>query len=432
MSRCWSNELFGLDLGALPLVDSTVDGARLLATATVAQHGATVEHLGTTTVPSAGFAAALAAAATTATEGPASLAAVVALAAEHREYGPNALAVDTGAVTVVDVGGTDGLAYPFEVAGGSSSGPATAHVVETIPEATVRPQPGRMAVGISAPAGPSYIWSVEHWVDLLVLNLLTLQYETSVLGGLGTGNEIDETAVVHQTAVVEGSRVGAGATIGPNAVVRNSTIEPGCEIAELTSIAGSHIGAGSVVQTGALVAGSVIGDETVVSFQTAIRGSVLLGRSTISAPVVARSVIGPEVFLARGVSIGATSLTDSTIAVRPSRRSIDTGMHLLGCAVGRGARIGNGIDLPAGYEVPAEAYLASQPPPRIEDDVARKTPLLLIGRRFRPIGFGRAGSDLSDGDRPDSDPTGNDGPGGDDNATEQATTRHPNDQEDLR
>ena len=129
----------------------------------------------------------------------------------------------------------------------------------------------------------------------------------------------------------------------------------------------------------------MVGPATVISFQTAIRGSLLFGQSTISAPVVARSVIGPDSFLARGTSIGATTLADTTVSVRHRNRTADSGARLVGCAVGRGARIGNGIALPAGYTVPADSYLVERPIPRLSPDAPRMTPLLLDGNRFRPI-----------------------------------------------
>lgn len=247
------------------------------------------------------------------------------------------------------------------------------------------PQPGRMARPILAPRGGRYIWTVGHWSDLLVANLLELQARTYQ----NPDPVIDASASVHPTAVVERSSIGPGVVVGPLAVIRDSIVGAGCRIDEQTSLAGSFIDQRAIIQTGALIHGSVVGPDTVVSFHTAIRGSVLLGASTISAPVVARSVIGRNVFLARDTSIGATTITDDPVRVRIGRRTLSSGMHLLGCAIGNGARIGNGIDLPAGYEVPTDTYLVDRPLPRLGPDAERFRPLVLIDRTFRSLGLSK-------------------------------------------
>lgn len=288
----------------------------------------------------------------------------------HQEFGPN---------TIGGPQPTDGtLSYDLVV--GSSDRPAQPVVVDQMAVAARAPQPGRMARPITSFAGDRFIWAVDHWFDLLVVNQLALQARAAGLETL-----VDPAAEVHPTAVVEDSIVGPGATVGPYAVVRRSEIGAGTVVDEHASIRGSIIGPATIVQTQALVHSSVVGPETVISFQTAIRGSVLFGRSTISAPVVARSVIGPETFLARGVSISATTLLDAPIPVRIGSRAVDTGARLLGCAIGRGARIGNGITIPAGYTVPPGSYLVERPLPRIPDNTDPTSLLLLDGGRFRPL-----------------------------------------------
>lgn len=256
-------------------------------------------------------------------------------------------------------------------------------VIPTEWSATERPQPGRMAEPIVVPSGRSVIWGIGHWSDLLVANLLALQAEIAT----PPVTTIDATARIHESAIVEKSVVGGGTVIGPHAVVRDSIIGAGVQIDELTSIASSRVEDESVVQTGALVHGSFVGVSTVVSFHTAIRGSVLFGRSTISAPVVARSVVGADVFLARGVGIGASNLQDTPVHVRVGSRSVSSGIRLLGCAIGSGARVGNGTVLPPGYEVLAGRYLVQRPIAQLADAVPAGVPLVQIGDRFRQLGF---------------------------------------------
>ena len=248
-----------------------------------------------------------------------------------------------------------------------------------------RPQPGRMANPILAAQSDCLVWGIGHWVDLLIVNLLALQAQIRVQAA--EQPEPDGNCTIHPSAIIERSKIGHGVQIGPLAVVRDSILADGVSVEEHASISGSYLGVGSVVQSAALVTGSVVGDHTVLSFQTATRGSLLLGHSTISAPVVARSLIGRNVFLARGVRISASTLNDTTIRVRRGSRSVDSGMHLLGCAVGSGARIGGGVELPPGYEVAPERYLVERPIPRLPTDSPRRAPLAVVDGRFRQLGF---------------------------------------------
>ena len=362
---CW-HELFGCDRDHLPVAGSSWAAWRQAMAGAAAEAGVEL-WASPETVASPAFVAALA---EHSVRLGSPVQAEVALGELHDEFGPNALG---------GPGPVDGKLVYDLVVGGRSEAPRTV-AVDQLSVASRSPQPGRMARPLTAFEGDRFVWAVDHWSDLLVANLLALQARTGRIEG-----EVAATAEVHPTAVVEDSVVGPGATIGPFAVVRSSEVGAGCLVDDHASVRGSILGDGTVVQPQALVHGSAVGPGTVVSFQTAVRGSVLFGHSTISAPVVARSVIGPDSFLARGVSLSASNLTDSPIAVRVGARSVATGSHLLGCAIGRGARIGNGITIPAGYTVPADTYLVERPLPRVPAHPAPATPLLLDGNRFRPL-----------------------------------------------
>ncbi len=394
----WATDLFDVEPARLPLLDRTVADWQRSAMAAADASADIRLRCAPEVVASPPLLAGLAAAAA---EAGAPLAAAVHLGSEHREFGPNPFGgrLD-GTVLHYDLVAdpTDGANASRNLdraaPAGATSRPARPHRLATLHDGPVRLQPGRMATGIGTPTGQDFIWALGYWPDLLVINLLALQAATATIEADGPAT-IADTCDIHPTAVVERSRIGAGVSIGPFAVIRDSIVADGARVAEQTSVSGSLIGEGSEVQTGSLVHGSVVGPETLVSFHTAIRGSVLMGHSTISTPVVARSLIGRDVFLARGVNIAASTLTDTTISVRHGRRSVDSGMRLLGCVVGRGSRIGSGILLPAGYEVPADTFLADQPLPRVDADAPRRRPLLLIGRKFRSLslsGEGRAAS----------------------------------------
>lgn len=242
----------------------------------------------------------------------------------------------------------------------------------------IHPQPGRMAEGFVTAEVPELVWAVDHWSDLVVASEVLLGIRTRSLEPARA-----EGVEVHPTAVVENAVLGAGVRVGPLAVVRNSILGDGAVVDAQAFVDQSAIGAGSVVQNGAQVCRSSVGENTIVSFHTAVRRSVLVGDSTMSATVVARSVVGRGTFLSRGVRIAATRLTDEPIVV--GGRSFS----LMGVAIGDGARIGDGVALPAGYEVPAGYYLASRPVAPVAADQATETPLIEIDGRFRRLGFAR-------------------------------------------
>lgn len=374
----WSEQLFGLSPEELPLAGQTraTWQQEQLETA-----GGTQDDLdlGSDVVVSAGVIGALLAAAQ---ETGRPVIAAAPIGAIHEEFGRNTL----GLAEVVD----DTLQYDLTVAApsltrsssnGTATGPSPFLLDQLLEVVSESPQPGRMAKPITGFAGDRFIWSVNHWYDLLVANLLAAQSRCSRI----TGNHIGSGVVIHPLAMVEDSIIEDGAVIGPMAVVRNSHVGAGTVIEDQVNIRSSIIGQEATVQTQSLVSGSVIGDGTVISFHTAIRGSLLFGQSTISCPVVARSVIGPETFLARGVGISASTLADSPIRVRVESRLVCTGARLVGCAVGRGARIGNGVTVPAGYTVPAGVHLVERPMPRIDPDTPAKTSLVLDGGRLRTL-----------------------------------------------
>lgn len=363
----WSEALLGLEPSELPLGDVPIDRWQQDQIAAAGLAASEVE-LGPGVVASAGYLQALAEAAA---ESGGSARAVTPIEAVHDEFGANTLAELDRTPTTLG----------YDLAVGGPTGAARPALIDQLDVAASSPQPGRMADPIRTFAGDRFVWRIAHWWDLLVVNLLVAQTRAATAGP----TTIDPSAEVHPTAVVDHSTIGPGARIGPFAVVARSEVGADAVVAEQTSVRDSLIGEGTVVQAQSLVVGSVVGPAAVLSFHTAVRGSLVVGHSTISAPVVARSVIGSETFLARSAALGATTLADTPVTVRVGRRSCSTGAHLVGCCLGRGARIGNGISIPAGYTVPAGAHLVDRPLPRIQDDLADGATLLLDGGRFRNL-----------------------------------------------
>jgi carbonic anhydrase/acetyltransferase-like protein (isoleucine patch superfamily) len=301
--------------------------------------------------------------------------AAVRLSPLHDAFGVNPTGIDEP---------TNPLRYPLRLTreGSSTDSMKLIECAQT-GEVTKKPRPGRMDNPILMPFEPDFIWRVGHWSDLLTVNLLMLQVVIKDINSEARGHGCN----VHPSAVVEGSILGNDVTIGPFAVVQNSIVADGAVIQEYGSAVASTVGAGSVVQTHAQVRESVVGENTVVSYQCAVRNSVLMGNSSISAPVVVRSVIGTNVILTRGLGISATTLGDDPIRVWHGGKRVNSGLQLLGCAVGDDARVGSGLDLPMGYQVPAGYYLASRPLGRLANDLPRHAPLIEVAGTFRRLGF---------------------------------------------
>lgn len=243
-------------------------------------------------------------------------------------------------------------------------------------------QPGRLTKPLVMPVEPAVIWSVRHWFDLLACNVMML---TADAVRMPDTVERGEGVQVHPTACVERCRLGKGVKVGPYAYVSGSTVGDGVAIGNHASVISSHVGDGVLVQEYASVKDSAVGAGAVVSFRTNVRTSVLFGDCTSSSPVVPRSVVAEDTFLSRSLAIAASALEGGTVWVWHRGRRIDTGMSLLGVAVGPGARLGN-VTLPAGYEVPSGYYLAGRAVARVAPDLPQRQALVETNGTFRKFG----------------------------------------------
>ena len=204
----------------------------------------------------------------------------VAISALNEEFGLN----PSGATLADD-------AIEYELTAERTTGADDPGGIVLVPTGDVvdsTPQPGRSAKPLRSPVRPRVVWGIGHWSDLLVANLLAV----GAAAGRVEATAIASGAFVHPTAVVERSVISEGATVGPFAVVQDSIVGAEVTLEDHTSVKRSWVGDGTMVQTGALVHRSYVGPSSVIGFSTALRGSVVLGRSSISTPVLARSLVG--------------------------------------------------------------------------------------------------------------------------------------------
>lgn len=162
----------------------------------------------------------------------------------------------------------------------------------------------------------------------------------SVLSGL---SQIHPSAIVHPTAVVEGSIIGPGARVGAYAVIRFSVIGEGAFIDDHAGIKFSIIGDGAY-----------IANNNVIFFTTAYPGAFLIS--------------GPYQFCCFGRDTAIMNsipsdyrLDNRTIQVRTEKGLQDTGLRFAGSIVGHGTRIAAGLIIAPGRVIPGGLTLYPDP-----------------------------------------------------------------------
>ncbi|MFH1466353.1 MAG: hypothetical protein ABIO70_18360 [Pseudomonadota bacterium] len=141
--------------------------------------------------------------------------------------------------------------------------------------------------------------------------------------------------VIHPTATVEASVLGRGVIIGPNAVVRGAMIGDGCRIDQQAGVAFSVLGTNVQVTYGAEVNLCVV-----------MEGAMLSRAAGMQA-----SVIGREAFVAQS-AILMDRCFQGQVPVLVDGARVPSGRAFLGVALGHGARVGAGVVMGYGTELP--------------------------------------------------------------------------------
>ena len=113
-----------------------------------------------------------------------------------------------------------------------------------------------------------------YWVDAGT-PATYLQVGLDLINGVnGAGQAVSNSAVVADSAQVEGSVVGAGCSIGDNAAVSGSMLHPGSVIEAGATVRDSIVGANSTVGSGAVLSGlCVIGNDQKVAPGSTLSGA---------------------------------------------------------------------------------------------------------------------------------------------------------------
>lgn len=218
--------------------------------------------------------------------------------------------------------------------------------------------------------------SIEHWVHILHANvtfgifaigarferrvnrevltnlklLLRGMYErkqvltTSTLVQVGKNCSIDPSAIIQGPTII-----GDNVTIGPGAVVGNCII-------------GDNVN----IQQGCQLLLSVVGNGTFLPFRAALFETVLMEDCLIAQNTCLQMCV-----VGRGTFIGAgNTFTDFNLVPKPIRahyagRLEDTGMPVLGSAVGHNVRIGSGMIVFPARMIESDVILFASPERRV-------------------------------------------------------------------
>ena len=219
-------------------------------------------------------------------------------------------------------------------------GPAMAHHLDHWSHVVRVNQLALVAIGEEA----RFWWDTSGWIPRLwqVLKLLWRARKPTRRALFHHLLPVSPKAQIHETAVVEASRVAAGAYIGPHAVVRGSVIGPGARIEDSATVNLSSVGANSQVERFAMVNLCVLYPGACMSKADGFQASVL----------------GRDAFVAQG----ATALDMSfgpPVKVIQAGTQVSSGQHFLGVALGHDVVIGNAVRLNYGVEVPGGAVLVA-------------------------------------------------------------------------
>jgi len=269
-------------------------------------------------------------------------------------------------LTPVTVSGTEAFTAPlWALAPGGRTAAAEPALLPFKEHVLDLPMPIGMLGMPSSPLGLTDAWMcrIDHWAHVLRSNLAAIKghwaerwsqpggrlwmiWRALVVGfpwrrGRLTAalNQIHRGAKVHYRAHVELSVIEEGAEISPGAIVKSSWIGKGAKIGD-----------------GAVVVGSVVGPGASVSATSSILGCVLFPQAFAAQERMQISVLGEGAVAFTGSYFYDLNF-DRNVRVLHRGRVVDAGDRFLSVCMGPWARIGGGVWVAAGREIPAGALL---------------------------------------------------------------------------
>ncbi len=234
---------------------------------------------------------------------------------------------------------------------------------------------------------------IDHWFHLLWINHLArgidLRNERRATLALRILWAIVRSFSINRWKVLGRlNRIGKGCDIHPTATVEASTLGKGVKIGPYARVFMSHLDDGAEVMGQASVELAALGKNSIVAQNCVARLCVLYPDAVSAQDVIQQSVLG------RGCVMTAGSYTydlnfENDIRVELDGRLQSTGWQFLGSAFGHGSRIGTGIHLASGREIPNGYKILRDPAAvltKIEKGLPTDVQLRAAGRVLEPLG----------------------------------------------
>ncbi len=218
--------------------------------------------------------------------------------------------------------------------------------------------------------------SIEHWLHLLHANVtfgifaIGARMERDVESKLSVVLQMMWRGMLERRQVLTSSRlvhIGRNCSIDPSAVIQgpayigdNVTVGPGAVIGNC--IIGDNVN----IQQGCQLLLSVVGKRTFLPFRASLFETVLMDDCLIAQNTCLQMCV-----VGRGTFIGAgNTFTDFNLVPRPIKTHFggkleDTGMPVLGGAVGHNVRIGSGMIVFPARMIESDVILFASPERRV-------------------------------------------------------------------
>jgi carbonic anhydrase/acetyltransferase-like protein (isoleucine patch superfamily) len=252
-------------------------------------------------------------------------------------------------------------------------------------------RPASMGGDLTVPLARRPCIAVGHWMHLLAADraaaALPLRTTAPWKLGLGLLGAVLRARSTNKWAVLAKlSEVGKGCDVHPTALIEGSVLEAGVTVGPHARVMFSHVAAGATVMGRATVEGSSIGAGALVGQGSVVRFCVVYPGAAACMPIVQMSVLGRDAATTQATWAMDANF-ENNVKVMMDGELRDSGTPFLGCAVGHGARVGTGLWIAAGREVPGGAFLIRDPRQtvrRISAGEVEGAPLVALDGHARP------------------------------------------------
>lgn len=238
-------------------------------------------------------------------------------------------------------------------------------VVDPDEELQTVSRPASMGGDLRVPLARRPCIAVGHWLHLLAADraaaALPLRTTAPWRLGLGLLGAVLRARSTNKWAVLAKlSEVGKGCDVHPTAVVEGSVLEAGVTVGPHARVLFSHVAAGATVMGRATVEGSSIGAGALVGQGSVVRFCVVYPGAAACMPIVQMSVLGRSAATTQATWAMDANF-ENNVKVMMDGELRDSGTPFLGCAIGHGARVGTGLWIAAGREIPGGSFLIRDP-----------------------------------------------------------------------